>query len=99
MTVSPFTVLDASQSHRPDLVNSDGYRENLADVTRACKSRNPTVLISSIPTMLDEWKEERRVASGHCRNPTVLIWSIPTLPRRAAGHAAAGSQRVAIPPS
>ena len=39
------------------------------------ESRNPTVLIWSIPTALTGsscW------APFYCRNPTVLIWSIPT---------------------
>ena len=67
---------DMSQSHRTDLVNSYSYcLQPLRGQIR--ESRNPTVLIWSIPTpqLAKIWLS----APFRSRNPTVLIWSIPTV--------------------
>ena len=64
-----------SQSHRPDLVNSDVFATT-AQQEEYILRRNPTVLIWSIPTLCP-WMRERN--GPNRRNPTVLIWSIPTL--------------------
>ena len=88
-----------SQSHRPDLVNPHQRCPGVMDGTHHMQSRNPTVLIWSIPTARQDGLKPASCPSGR-RNPTVLIWvRFPTTARQAPWRCLEHSAPVAIPPS
>src|SRR5215216_4055388 len=65
---------DGAQSHLPDLVNSN-LREASAARMDFTTSRNPTILIWSIPPAATS-SPGRTSLHSYRRNSTILIWSI-----------------------